>query len=251
MRMFFRKLHRWLGLLMAIQIIAWMGSGLYFSLIPITEIRGEHLTESRPHPDRQQLGGLSDPRGIEKVLSQQFGDAWELRKLELVSRDGEAFWRTEVEANGEVHVRLVSTNDNRVEPRLSGDQAIAHAEKWLKKPSSAQSVEWIENLSQSPEIRGRDLPVWKVKFEEPGPVNLYIHPWTGELLARRTQQWRIFDFLWMLHIMDFDTRDNFNNPLLQLSAALGFVVALGGVILWAVTTRLFSRRQKRTGIVTG
>jgi uncharacterized iron-regulated membrane protein len=211
MRAFFRKLHRWLGLLMAVQIVAWMGSGLYFSLIPITEIRGEHLTQPKPHPERQQLGELAHPRELEDRLTRHFGEDWALRKLELVNREGGAFWRTEVETGGEVHVRLLSANGSRVEPQVSAEQAIKHAEKWLTTTSSAQSVEWIESLSQSPEIRGRDLPVWKVKFVEPNPVNLYIHPWTGELLARRTQQWRIFDFLWMLHIMDFDTRDNFNH----------------------------------------
>jgi len=80
---------------------------------------------------------------------------------------------------------------------------------------------------------------------QPHPVNLYIEPWTGELLARRTQGWRIFDFLWTLHIMDFDTRDNFNHPLLQAASALGLVIALSGVVFWAMTTKLFRRRVKR------
>ena len=43
MKLFFRKVHRWLGLLMAVQIIAWMASGLYFAVFPIETIRGEHL----------------------------------------------------------------------------------------------------------------------------------------------------------------------------------------------------------------
>jgi uncharacterized iron-regulated membrane protein len=251
MRSLFRKLHRWLGLLMAVQIAAWMGSGLYFSLIPIAEIRGEHLTKSKPHPDRQQLRELAHPSEFEDTLTQHLGEDWSLRKLELFNRDGKAFWRTEVETSGLVQVRLLSANGNRIEPQLTGEQAKAAAGKWLNTPSSAESVEWIEHLSQSPEIRGRDLPVWKVTFEEPDPVNLYIHPWTGELLARRTAQWRIFDFLWMLHIMDFDTRDNFNHPLLQVAAALGLMVTLGGVVLWAITTRFFRRSRRRPGSAIG
>ncbi len=236
---------------MAVQIVAWMGSGLYFSLIPIAEIRGEHLTQSPPRPERQQLAELARPAEIEATLSRHFGDAWVLHRLEAVNRKGEAFWRTELESAGAVHVRLLSVDGRRIEPQLSGEQAKAVAENWLKTPSGALSAEWIEDLAQSPEIRGRELPVWKVEFEEPGPVNLYIHPWTGELLARRTPQWRIFDFLWMLHIMDFDTRDNFNHPLLQISAALGLVVALGGVVLWAVTTRIFRRGRRRPGPASG
>ena len=55
-------------------------------------------------------------------------------------------------------------------------------------------------------------------------------------------------FLWMLHIMDFDTRDDFNHPLLQIAAALGLIIALSGVVFWAMTTRLFRRRRIVPGV---
>ncbi|MDH3941627.1 MAG: PepSY domain-containing protein [Xanthomonadales bacterium] len=251
MRILFRKLHRWLGLLMAVQIVAWMGSGLYFSLIPITEIRGEHLTRSMPPPVKQQIPELAHPDRVRVLLDREFGPDWELLGLELVSVDGAPRWQVEVQTDEKVLLRLVAADGARIQPRLTAEQAKIRAAQWLKTAAVPDSVDWIEDLSQSPEIRGRDLPVWKVTFSQPDRVNLYIHPWTGDLLARRTQQWRIFDFLWMLHIMDFDTRDNFNHPLLQVAAALGLVVALGGVILWAITTRLFRRRRKQTDLVTG
>jgi hypothetical protein len=47
--------------------------------------------------------------------------------------------------------------------------------------------------------------------------------------------------------MDFDTRDDFNHPLLQVAAFLGLLVALGGFVLWALTTRLFRRRPLWAG----
>ena len=69
-----------------------------------------------------------------------------------------------------------------------------------------------------------------------------MDPWTGELLARRTARWRLFDFLWMLHIMDYDAREDFNHPLLQAAAILGFLVALSGVVFWFLTRRPLRRR---------
>jgi len=236
---------------MAIQIIAWMASGLYFSLIPITEIRGEHLTRPLPGPDKGQLAELVHPGQVQGLLDQHFADDWTLLSLELVNLNGSARWRIEAESGGRRHTRLISGSGAGIEPRLSGEQAETRAREWLRDPFEPASVEWIEDLSQSPEIRGRDLPVWKVAFNQPTPVNLYIDPWTGDLLARRTRQWRIFDFLWMLHIMDFDTRDDFNHPLLQIAAALGLVIALSGVIFWMMTTRLFRRRNRRPGPVAG
>ena len=93
------------------------------------------------------------------------------------------------------------------------------------------------------EIRGRRLPVWKVDFSEPESLSVYVDPHTGEIVARRTTRWRVFDFLWMLHIMDFDERDDFNTPLLQVAAVLGLLIALSGLVYWAMTTRLFRRKR--------
>ena len=42
-RLTLRKVHRWLGLIAGIQLLAWTVSGLYFTLIPIEEIHGDHL----------------------------------------------------------------------------------------------------------------------------------------------------------------------------------------------------------------
>lgn len=140
--------------------------------------------------------------------------------------------------------RLVAPDGSRFMPMLTAEEAATRAVNWLTQPGEPLAAEWVERVEAGSEIRGRSLPVWKVAFSNPESVNLYLNPWTGELLARRTDRWRIFDFLWMLHIMDFDERDDFNHPLLQVAAALGLIIALSGVIFWILTTRLFRRRKR-------
>ena len=54
---------------------------------------------------------------------------------------------------------------------------------------------------------------------------------TGQVRARRNEMWRWFDTFWMLHIMDYKTRDNFNHPVLIGFAGLALVSALAGFIL--------------------
>jgi uncharacterized iron-regulated membrane protein len=129
-------------------------------------------------------------------------------------------------------------------PHLTAATAERRALDWLVDPGVVRSVEWIEQVEADAEIRGHAPPFWKVSFSTPESLNLYLDPWTGEILARRTARWRVFDFLWMLHIMDFDTRDDFNHPLLQLAAAAGLISALSGVALWALTTTSFGRRRR-------
>ena len=49
--------------------------------------------------------------------------------------------------------------------------------------------------------------------------------------------WRIFDFVWMLHIMDYQDRDNFNTWLLISAAALALIISLSGMYLVVKTVR--------------
>ena len=42
------KVHKWLALLMAIQILFWFVSGLFFAVFPIERVRSEHMMAERP-----------------------------------------------------------------------------------------------------------------------------------------------------------------------------------------------------------
>jgi uncharacterized iron-regulated membrane protein len=241
---FFRKAHRWLGLLMAVQIIAWMASGLWFSIFPIETIRGEHLTRPLERLDLDRLEELAALAEVQQALDSHFEGTWTLSSLELIRLDDRVHWRVSGQHRERPFNRLVQADGRQVLPMLSAAAAEQRARTWLVTPAEAQAVQWVTAIEPGSEIRGRDLPVWKVSFEQPESLNLYLDPWTGEILARRTARWRIFDFFWMLHIMDFETREDFNHLLLQAAAVLGLVIALSGVILWGVTTRAFRRRPR-------
>ena len=89
------------------------------------------------------------------------------------------------------------------------------------------------------EYRGA-LPVWRAQFDDRDATRLYVSPNSGEVVSRRNRVWRIYDFFWMLHIMDYEERENFNNPLLRAFAIASLLFVLTGAGL--VLTRLFSGR---------
>ena len=240
-----RKTHRWLGLLMVLQLIAWMGSGLYFRLFPIEEIRGEHLTRPPEAMDASSLGSRPSFSAVRQALDQHFESSWEAESVELVPREGRLVWKIRGEVSGKKFSRLVEPEGARVIPMLSKQAATQRAERWLIEYVPASRAQWIEAGAGDSEFRGRDSAAWKVDFEGSEPVSLYIDPWTGDIMARRTARWRLFDFLWMLHIMDYDSRDNFNHPLLQGAAILGLLIALSGLAYWAMTNRLTRRKHRR------
>ena len=95
------------------------------------------------------------------------------------------------------------------------------------------------------EIGARRLPIWRIDFDDVWQTSFYISPETGELVTRRHELWRVFDFLWMLHIMDYDERENINNTVLRVVTALALLLVLSGVwhLYFRLNVRAWFRRS--------
>ena len=93
------------------------------------------------------------------------------------------------------------------------------------------------------EIKFYPLPIWRIDFDDAWGTSFYVDPQTGRFMTRRHTLWRIFDFLWMLHIMDYDERENVNNTLLRVFSMSGVLLALSG--LWLLFYSF--NRKKITG----
>ncbi|MEL7309454.1 MAG: hypothetical protein AAGK05_17435, partial [Pseudomonadota bacterium] len=90
--------------------------------------------------------------------------------------------------------------------------------------------------------------VWQVSFDDWLTTTLYLDSLTGKVITVRSTLWRIFDFFWMLHIMDYDERENFNNPLLISFSATSVLFCITGIILLLQNIRL---KRKKPAIRAG
>lgn len=87
----------------------------------------------------------------------------------------------------------------------------------------------------------RPGPLWRVRFDDNVATTLYVSPNTGERLATRHALWRAFDMMWMLHIMDYRTREDIGNPLLRAASVLGLALVVVGLLL---VSRVTGRRAR-------
>ncbi|HEU5292389.1 MAG TPA: hypothetical protein VFU05_17200, partial [Cyclobacteriaceae bacterium] len=86
------------------------------------------------------------------------------------------------------------------------------------------------------EYRERPLPAYAVTFEYPD-CTVYISTERGTFQTIRHDQWRGFDFLWMFHTMDYESRDDFNNWLMRIFSIFGLLTVLSGFVLYFVSSR--------------
>ncbi len=223
-----RKTHKWLALIIGIQAVFWMISGLYMTAVHIDIIHGDHLVRT-PKPQPIAVEGLVEPEHILHMA----GGAHTLR---LDRQLGQPVYIVGGHGPGQRAVfdaksgqKLSPLNESAARAR-----AVAHY-------AGDGAVEKIELISKIPsEIKGRPAPIWRVQFEGAWQPTLYISPHTGELVAKRHDLWRIFDFVWMFHIMDYEERTNPNNLLLKVATITMLLATLTGA--WLL---LYSFRKKR------
>ncbi|MBS1793234.1 MAG: hypothetical protein JSS81_05240 [Acidobacteria bacterium] len=246
---YIRKAHRYLGVVIGVQFFCWTLGGLYFSWTNIKEIRGERLRHH--HETVAADRALVAPKTIVEELQRGRSDV-EIGSLRLVGILGEPFYEIKYKSAGEEKTLVAAAIDGKIRPLLTEDEARQIGLAALREPQSIRGVEFLtaENVGGHHEYREKPLPAWAVTFET--GLTVYLSAETGQIGAFRTNGWRVFDFLWMLHTMDFETRDDINNYLLRGFSALGIVTLLSGFLLFFVSSKflrriLFLRPGRRAG----
>jgi hypothetical protein len=223
-----RKTHKWLGLFIGIQVVIWSLSGLYMTVVHIDTIHGDHLIRSLPQ-NAVDAASLADP--IKIVMANQG------QSVRLTWVRGQPAYVVKRDA-GEVVVNA-RTNEPVPPPTEAEIRSIATATYTGNEPISSAAL-----ITDIPgEIRGRKPPLWRVEFDHWNKPTLYFSPNTGELVSRRHELWRIFDFVWMFHIMDFDERENVNNPLLRVFTWGAVLMALSGA--WLLFYSFHKKKKKK------
>jgi len=218
-----RKLHKWIGLIIALQFLLWMGSGVVMSLLDASKVQGREFRVKPAAPPAWPRDAL-DPSAVlakssEGVSSVTSG--WLLDRPVYVLQGDKRSW-------------LVSAVDGRtfaIDAALAG--AVARASYSGKGQAGTARL-----LDYSLEARAHKERVWRVDFDDADETTVYVSARSGKVLEHRNSTWRLFDFFWMLHIMDYSERTNFNNPLLVSSAIGGLWMALSGVWLLFASVRL-------------
>lgn len=222
-----RRAHKWIGLVIGVQALLWMISGLYMVVVPLEVIHGDHLA----HVPAERLNP-TNTRITQAHLHERYPGITAIRIKSLLGKEV-------YEIKQGTQATLVdATTGAKISP-LDRQEIVALADAAYAGEGSIRGVEWITKAPR--EVGSRPVPLWAVHYDEPGRTTLYFSPYTGDLVARRHELWRWFDFLWMFHIMDYEERENVNNMLLRVAAISGLVFALSGA--WLLIYSFNRRRQ--------
>lgn len=209
--------HIWLGWLAALPILIWTISGLFMTLRPIEEVRGETLRKP-PLPISAQ--GLVFPRQTGPIA-----------KVALVEQQGRPVWLV---AGADKSQRRYSASDGAALGPVLAPEARELAQAVYAGPARLEAMTRF-SADAPPADLGRPRPSWQAHYSD--GTNIYIDADTGEVMALRTGWWRAFDFMWGLHILDPVEREDTSHPLLWITSIFAVITSLFGTVL------LFRRRR--------
>lgn len=232
----FRTIHRWLGLIVGIQVLLWISGGVVMSVIPIEMVRGNHLVE-KTSPQVPTPPVFSDSLDVD--LQNWESVAW-------VKRAGQVVIKAKPFGEDEVYLDALS---GKQLPEVSLATAVELAAAQYRGSGSVIGGELLITVPQ--EVGHLATPVYRVSFDDWIHTDFYISPQSGEIRSVRSDLWRFYDLFWMLHIMDYQHRENFNNWLVITAAIIALLFCASGFVLLYFTlakpkTRKMLRKAMRS-----
>ena len=128
--------------------------------------------------------------------------------------------------------QLYNALDGSVKKKITQEEALYIATLNMKSGLVVENIEQINETGKHHEYREKLLPAYVISYQSDEALKAYVSIKDGRFQTVRHRDWRWFDFLWMTHTMDYQSRDNFNTIILRAFSLLGLITVLSGFLLW-------------------
>jgi hypothetical protein len=221
-----RRWHIWLGWLVGLPMLFWTLSGVVMVWKPIEEVRGADL-----------LRDLSPVRLTAPPILPPQVAGMPVQRLALENRAAGPRWVIDIPG---APTRLADPLTGALLPPVSAAEAAREVATRYTGNAQVRAVSRTSANGPPLDLR-RPVATWAVEMTD--GTRFYVDVGSGEVVARRTRWWRLYDWMWGLHIMDLKTREDTNNPWV-----VGFgLAALITTLLALVLLPLASRRKRANG----
>lgn len=217
------QVHKWLGLIVLIQLLLWLISGLVLSLIDFNKSGGRIYQENIVHPktpfpssfvvNSKLMGNISDTFNSEKVDT-----------IKLVSLHGQWFYQVQMS-------NKVKLFDSRKGELMFFDDIFAVTQAKDSYKGTGALVD-IEELPEGTLSRWRDNgKLWQVRFDDDIATRVIVSQSTGKVLRHMNNFTSLSELMFLLHFMDYQKQHSFNHWWIVMFALLAVAFSVSGVIL--------------------
>lgn len=230
-----RKSHRYLGVIIGIQFLFWTLGGLYFSWNNMDDVHGETLLkQEKKYVETIDFSQIQ--KGIDSLEMETRIDS--IHSINLVETFNKQLVQFKYFSKHQLKIQLIDAESGNLRDPFSGQECLELAEQQLKEPIPIIKAEFLVKHSTGShhEYRGKPLPAYAFTLDHSTKTTIYVSTELGQITSVRNNNWRRFDFLWMLHTMDYSTRDYITNWVLRVFSVLGILTIFSGFFLFYLTS---------------
>ena len=215
---FFRKLHKWLGLIIGVQIIIWLLTGGLISFINQQDVGGSTTRKALgDSPSTSSYDALSPVSQLPLAVNS-------VRSITLDSLLSAPVYKV-VQDDAAMLFDAISGQELLVDQQLAEQIAL---DSYRGTGDLLDSERLQTGSDEVPDISG---PVWRINIDDPLVTRVYVSAEDGRVLAHRNSRWELVDFLLMLHFMDYLRAGSFNNPQIIVVGFATLWMAISGMLL--------------------
>lgn len=224
-----RKFHKWLMCFVGVQFVIWSVTGAYMVFFDIDYIHGDGLVVNH------QTKIVSDD--IQYSLKSLLNDYPQAEQISVGTFINQNVYQFSVAGQKQL---LDATNGRLLSP-LDKQMGQAAARHYYSGDGQIRETELL--IDNPPfELNPRALPAWRINFDDFGAPSIYVSAQSGQLVGKRHEFWRLFDWMFRFHIMDYGEAEEIDNMLLFCITLVGLLACIFGLIL--VYFRVFKRNSE-------
>lgn len=212
-----RKYHKWLMAFIGIQFVIWSVSGAYMVYLNIDYIHGDTLVNNAQDK--------IDPTLIDYPLQSLMQSYPQAKQVSIERYLDKVVYRFTLDNKK----RVVDAQSGAELAPLNQAQAEKAATYYYSGSGAIKSTELISENAPF-ELNPAVMPAWRVNFNDFGSPAIYVSAENGRLVGKRHSFWRLFDWMFRFHVMDYENSE-IDNTLLFWFTLLGILSAIFGLLL--------------------
>jgi Na(+)-translocating NADH:ubiquinone oxidoreductase F subunit len=224
--LFLKKLHKWLSLLVGLQLFIWLGTGLYFNLMDHEKASGNQFRQ-RPVIAEVDLSQLVEP----KLALSRSKRSVSLKQISLLAQP---YYLLTHEKGLYSHF----SNNYSLVDAYTGEPILIDEVMAKKLAQSSYKGQGIINSVVKLSPPYDDIPreknhVWQINYADYINTSVYIDAGSGRIIKHSNDDKRFTDLFFMLHFMDYGSEGSFNNVQNIVFAIFTLFFSLTGLI-WTI-----------------
>lgn len=235
MMIFLRKAHKWLALIVGLQLMIWVSTGFLFTLVDSSKSRGQiyrvkSVAELAPVLPEQLLTNAELGRKIPENISKQ-----NIRSIEL--KAFHRHWYYQLTTFDGRYLFSATTGE-----QLSVKEALAAQliEKSYQGPGELTALKLlIPPIEMFNGVKGN---IWQADYNDGLNTQVYLSQDTGRILKHSNGVSAYNDILKLLHFMDYNQSGHFNSWWIITMAVLATLLSFTGSF-WLIS--IYGRKFKK------